>query len=315
MPGPVRFAVIGANHGHIYGQTDLLRRAGAELTGFFIAEDDLAAEFGRRYPDARRVGDERAILEDPRIQLVVSAAVSSERGPLGVAAMRHGKDYMSDKPAFTTLEQLAAARRAQAETGRIFSVCFSERFENPSTVRAGELVAAGAIGKVVHTMGLGPHRIDVAAPTSVVLRAGAVRRDSHRHRLPPGGSVSLLHRIHHRGGHGRRGRQLEVSRVARARRLRRHDAAGERRDRLRAGGLVHARRPEHVGGRASRDPGNRGLHRASQVRGHRRTCRAGVTCSWWTGPACDTSTRRHPRCRRPSPPSRRSTRRRSPRRR
>ena len=47
--------------------------------------------------------------EDPRIQLVVSAAISSERGPLGVAAMRHGKDYMSDKPAFTTLEQLAAA--------------------------------------------------------------------------------------------------------------------------------------------------------------------------------------------------------------
>jgi predicted dehydrogenase len=160
MPAAVRFSVIGANHGHIYGQTDLLRRAGAELVSFQALEDDLAAEFGKRYPGARRATDRREILEDPRIQLVVSAAIPSDRAPLGVEVMRHGKDYMSDKPAFTALEDLATARRVQAETGRIFSVCFSERFENPATVRAGELVAAGAIGKVVHTMGLGPHRLE-----------------------------------------------------------------------------------------------------------------------------------------------------------
>jgi predicted dehydrogenase len=160
MAPSVRFAVIGANHSHIYGQTDLLLRAGAELVSFLVEEPDLAAQFGDRYPDARRVGDRREILEDPRIQLVVSAAIPCDRGALGVEVMRHGKDYMSDKPAFTTLGQLAEARRVQAETGRIFSVCFSERFENAATVRAGELVAAGAIGKVVHTMGLGPHRIN-----------------------------------------------------------------------------------------------------------------------------------------------------------
>jgi predicted dehydrogenase len=66
---------------------------------------------------------------------------------------------MSDKPGFTTLEQLAEVRRVQAETGRIYSVCFSERFGNRATVRAGELVQAGAIGRVLQTIGLGPHRI------------------------------------------------------------------------------------------------------------------------------------------------------------
>jgi predicted dehydrogenase len=162
MAAAVRFAVIGVNHDHIYAQTELLRRAGAELVAFFAAEDDLAAGFAGRYPQARRAGDRREILEDPRVQLVVSAAIPDERGPLGLLAMRHGKDYMSDKPAFTTLAQLEAARLVQAETGRIFSVCFSERLENPATVRAGELVAAGAIGRVVHTMGLGPHRINTA---------------------------------------------------------------------------------------------------------------------------------------------------------
>ncbi|OGO10533.1 MAG: oxidoreductase [Chloroflexi bacterium RBG_13_60_9] len=75
--------------------------------------------------------------------------------------MQHGKDYMSDKPGFTSLLQLTEARRVQHETGCIYSVCFSERFESPATVKAGELVQAGAIGRVVQTVGLGPHRINL----------------------------------------------------------------------------------------------------------------------------------------------------------
>ena len=37
-------------------------------------------------------------------------------------------------------------------------ICFSERFEVPSVTRAGELVRAGRIGRVIQTIGLGPHR-------------------------------------------------------------------------------------------------------------------------------------------------------------
>jgi predicted dehydrogenase len=47
----------------------------------------------------------------------------------------------------------------QAETKRIYSVLYSERHENRATVKAGELVKAGAIGKVIQTVGLGPHRM------------------------------------------------------------------------------------------------------------------------------------------------------------
>jgi predicted dehydrogenase len=74
--------------------------------------------------------------------------------------MQHGKDYMSDKPGIITLEQLADVRRVQAATKRIYSITYSERFENAGTVRAGELVKAGAIGTVVQTVGLGPHRVN-----------------------------------------------------------------------------------------------------------------------------------------------------------
>ena len=157
----IRFSAIGLNHGHIYGQVNLLLRAGAELISFFAKEPELAEAFSGMFPEARLAGSAQEILEDESIQLVVSAGIPDERGPLGVAVIQHGKDYMSDKPAFTTLDQLAEARRVQAETGQIFSVCYSERFENPASVRAGELIKAGAIGQVVQTIGMGPHRANL----------------------------------------------------------------------------------------------------------------------------------------------------------
>src|SRR4029078_1413790 len=107
----------------------------------------------------KQARSEAEILEDKAIQLVVSAGIPADRAPLGIRVMQHGKDFMSDKPGVTTLAQLAEARRVQAQTRRIYSIMYSERFENKATVKAGELVKAGAIGKVIQTIGLGPHPI------------------------------------------------------------------------------------------------------------------------------------------------------------
>jgi predicted dehydrogenase len=155
----IKFAVIGINHDHIHQQIEAVRRGGGELVWFYAKEPDLAAAFTKRYPDIKLARSEQEILEDKTIQLVAGAAIPDERAPLGIRVMQHGKDYMSDKPGITTLEQLAEVRRVQAQTRRIYSIMYSERLENRATVRAGELVKAGAIGKVVQTIGLGPHQI------------------------------------------------------------------------------------------------------------------------------------------------------------
>ena len=97
----IRFAVVGINHNHIYGQVECLLRGGAELVAFHAPEDDLAAQFAQKFPQAVRVSDRRRILEDPGIAMIVSAAIPAERAPLGIEAMRHGKDFMSDKPSMT----------------------------------------------------------------------------------------------------------------------------------------------------------------------------------------------------------------------
>src|SRR5204863_9371216 len=140
-------------------QIDAAVRGGGRFVSFFAPEADLADALARRFPAAARARSAREILEDPSIQLVVSASIPNERAPLGLEVMRHGKDFMVDKPGMTTLEQLAEVRRVQAETKRIYSILYSERLENRATVKAGELVKAGAIGGVIQTIGLGPHRM------------------------------------------------------------------------------------------------------------------------------------------------------------
>jgi predicted dehydrogenase len=137
-------------------------RGGGQLVSFYAKEDDLATAFSKKYPQAKKVTNEKEILEDKSIQLVLSSIIPNERAPLGIRVMQHGKDYMSDKPGITSLEQLAEVRRVQKQTGRIYSIMYSERFENKATVKAGELVKAGAIGKVIQTIGLGPHRISLS---------------------------------------------------------------------------------------------------------------------------------------------------------
>jgi predicted dehydrogenase len=159
----IGFAAIGLNHGHIYSQVEAVIRGGGELLSFFAKEPDLIEAFQKRYPNVKLARSEDEILNDKRIQLVVSAAIPDERGPLGIRVMRAGKDYMADKPGITTLAQLAEVRKVQQQTKRIYSIMYSERFENRATVKAGELVKAGAIGQVIQTIGLGPHRMSLSS--------------------------------------------------------------------------------------------------------------------------------------------------------
>ena len=156
----IKFSVIGINHGHIYSQVDAVMRGGGQLISLYAKEPDLVAAFTKKYPQVKAAASEKEILEDKSIQLILSAAIPVDRAGIGIRSMQHGKDYMCDKPGITSLEQLAEVRRVQKQTGRIYSIMYSERFENKATVKAGDLVKAGAIGKVIQTIGLGPHRMN-----------------------------------------------------------------------------------------------------------------------------------------------------------
>jgi len=156
----IKFAVIGLDHGHIMGITAAVIRGGGELAAFYSTLPRETAGFQKIYPQARLAKSEDEILEDPSIQLVASASIPNLRAPLGIRAMMHGKDFLSDKPAMTTLGQLAEVRKVSAATDKMFAIMYSERLEVRAAVQAGYLVKAGAIGKVVQTINIAPHQVN-----------------------------------------------------------------------------------------------------------------------------------------------------------
>jgi len=155
----IRFGVCGVSHDHIHGMIGAVTRGGGELVAWWGEEADKRAEFSRRYPNARAARSQDEVLHDASVQLVLSSQIANQRAGIGVRAMQAGKDFLSDKPGITTLEDLALVRRTIAETGRIYAIMYSERLEVKAAVYAGELIKAGAIGKVIQTINIAPHQV------------------------------------------------------------------------------------------------------------------------------------------------------------
>jgi predicted dehydrogenase len=157
--GEFSFAAIALDHGHINGMCNGLTEAGAVLKSVYDPDPKKVDAFCEKFPGTIRARSEEEILGDPEIKLVAGAAVTSERCALGLRVMSAGKDYFTDKAPLTTLEQLEAAKAKVKETGKKYMCYFSERLHVESAIFAGELIAQGAIGKVIHVLGMGPHRI------------------------------------------------------------------------------------------------------------------------------------------------------------
>jgi predicted dehydrogenase len=158
-PGDFCFAAAHLDHGHIFGQTNGLRDAGATLKWVYEPDPAKLGKFAETYPEVRIADCLERILEDPEVRLVAAAPVPSERAALGCRVMAAGKDYFTDKSPFTTLDQLEQARSAVERTGQKYAVYYAERLHNDAAWHAGELVAQGAIGRVLQVVNLAPHRL------------------------------------------------------------------------------------------------------------------------------------------------------------
>ena len=158
----MKLGVLGIDHGHIFGMLSNMLREGATCERWWTDGPAVTEEKFRRTFDLERVEDRRHILDDPSIDMVLISAVPADRAGLAIEAMEAGKDVMVDKPGCTTMEQLERLRAVQARTGRIWTVNFSERFEVPASTKAEELIFGGAIGRVIQTVGLGPHKQNLA---------------------------------------------------------------------------------------------------------------------------------------------------------
>jgi predicted dehydrogenase len=157
--GEFTIAAIGLDHGHINGQCNGLIEAGAELKWVYDPDPEKVKRFIERFPQAKAARTEAEVLDDPEVKLVAGASVTSDRCALGLRVMTAGKDYFTDKAPLTSLEQLNEAKAMVEKTKKKYMCYYSERLHVESAIFAGELIAQGAIGKVIQVLGMGPHRI------------------------------------------------------------------------------------------------------------------------------------------------------------
>lgn len=157
--GEFAFAAMALDHGHIYGMCNGLIEAGALLKWVYDPDPEKVAAFIKTFPGVTEASCEAQILEDAEVRLVAAAAVPSERCPLGLRVMDAGKDYFTDKTPLVSLAQLDAVKEKIRQTGQKYMVYYSERLHVECAVFAGQLVERGAIGRVLQTIGTGPHRL------------------------------------------------------------------------------------------------------------------------------------------------------------
>lgn len=156
-PGEFHFAAMALDHGHIHGQTGGLLSAGATLKWVYDADPARAKDFVAKH-GGQVAESEAQILEDEQVKLVAAAAIPNLRADLGIRVMEHGKDYFTDKTPMTTHQQLEDAKAAVKKTNQKYAVYYSERINTESGMYACDLIEMGAIGRVVHVIGTGPHK-------------------------------------------------------------------------------------------------------------------------------------------------------------
>ncbi|MCL1964756.1 MAG: Gfo/Idh/MocA family oxidoreductase [Firmicutes bacterium] len=161
-PGEFVVGAMALDHDHIYGICNGLTEAGATLKWVYDPDPQKVRAFQKAFPQAKAAQGEADVLSDAEVRLVAGAAVTSKRCGLGLRVMEAGKDYITDKAPLVSLRQLEAAKAMAGRTGRKYMVYYSERLHSESAVYAGQLIEQGAIGRVLQTIGLGPHRLSAS---------------------------------------------------------------------------------------------------------------------------------------------------------
>ena len=123
-PGEFKFAAAYFDHGHIFGQINGLTEAGGELAMIYERDPAKLKALKEQFPDVPIARDFDEVLQS-EVQMVTSAAIPNERGPIGCQVMESGKDYLTDKCPFTTIEQLEIAKATAASTKQKYMVYYS----------------------------------------------------------------------------------------------------------------------------------------------------------------------------------------------
>ena len=176
--GMIGFGFIGRVHayGHLniplfYDQQEFRSRITHICTGHIESAQKGCLQTGA----AHAVTDFREITENPEIDIVDICTPNDRHCEAVLSAIRHGKHIYCDKPLTQTLAEAEKIGEALKGYRGIGQMTLQNRFF-PATLRAKQLIEAGAIGEILEFRGQYLHSgsADPKAPYKWKLAAGVI---------------------------------------------------------------------------------------------------------------------------------------------
>ncbi len=126
-----------------------------------------ASEAARQLGFAKAVGDWRALVEDPSVDVVSITAPNHLHKPIALAALAAGKAVYCEKPLAATLADAREMAEAARASGLVTLAGFNY-LKNPIVGLAREIAASGEIGEIIAFRGIHAedYMVDPEAPHS-----------------------------------------------------------------------------------------------------------------------------------------------------
>jgi 1,5-anhydro-D-fructose reductase (1,5-anhydro-D-mannitol-forming) len=125
---------------------------GAELVAVYSRDQGRADAFAAAHGARAAYGKLADLLADSRVDGVVVCSPNALHAEHVVQAAQAGKHVLCEKPMATAIADAVAMVQACQRAGVTFGVAFNLR-QHPGHIRAREIVAAGALGRVVLAQG------------------------------------------------------------------------------------------------------------------------------------------------------------------
>ncbi len=146
----MNYAIIGCG---LIGKKRLLGMpAGSRLVVACDTNLARAEELVRLAKGGRAVADFESAVADPEVQVVFVSTLNATLAPITLAAVKHGKHVLVEKPAAIRVAEVEAIAAAAAQTGALVRVGYNHRY-HPAALKAQELFRSGALGPMMFVRG------------------------------------------------------------------------------------------------------------------------------------------------------------------
>jgi predicted dehydrogenase len=126
--------------------------AGSQLVVACDTNLPRAEELVKLAKSGRACADFKDAVADPKVEVVFIATLNSVLAPIALAAVKHGKHVLVEKPAAIHTKELDELEAAAKKSGALIRVGYNHRF-HPACLKALEIFRSGTLGPMMFLRG------------------------------------------------------------------------------------------------------------------------------------------------------------------